>query len=96
MTYAKSLKKNQITVKWKKDTKATGYQIQYSTSKKFTKKGTKIKTVAKNKTASGMVKKLKSGKTYYVRVRAYKTVKVNGKKSELCGSWSKVKVVKVK
>jgi len=96
VTYAKSLKKNRITVKWKKDTKATGYQIQYSTSKKFTKKGTKIKTVAKNKTASGTVKKLKSGKTYYVRVRAYKTVKVNGKKSELCGSWSKVKAVKVK
>ena len=94
MTYAKSLKKNQITLKWKKDTKATGYQIQYSTSKKFTKKGAKIKTVAKNKTASGTVKKLKSGKTYYVRVRAYKTVKVNGKKSELCGSWSKVKQVK--
>ncbi len=47
-------------VKWKKQAKQiTGYRIQYSTSKKFTKKTTKAAEIKKNKTTSKSIKKLK-------------------------------------
>ena len=65
---------NGFTVKWKKKS-CTGYQIQYSTSKKFTSKTSKTVKVTKPKTTSKTVKKLKAKKKYYVRVRSYKTVK---------------------
>lgn len=79
-----------LTAKWKKDTRATGYQIQYSTDKKF-RKNVKSVTVSKNKTTSKTISKLKKGKTYYVRVRAYKTINVNKKSKKLYGSFSSVK-----
>ena len=71
-----------------------GYQVQYSTDKKF-KKNTKTVTIKKNKTST-TVKKLKANKKYYVRVRTYKNVKVNGKTKKVYSSWSKVKSVKTK
>ena len=75
-------------VKWKKQKKnITGYQIQYSTNKKFKKKATVIKTIKKKSVTQLTVKKLKSKKKYYVRIRTYKTVK--GKK--YCSAWSKSK-----
>lgn len=95
VTYAKSLKAGQLTLKWKKDTKATGYQIQYSTSSKFTKKTTKTITSKKNKTSSRTIKKLSGGKKYYVRIRAYKTMKINGKKTNKYGAWSRRKAVAI-
>ena len=95
VTYAKSLKAEQLMLKWKKDTKATGYQIQYSTSSKFTKKTTKTITIKKNKTSSRTIKKLSCGKKYYVRVRAYKTTKINGKKTNKYGAWSRRKAVAI-
>lgn len=79
-----------LVVKWKKDAKATGYLVQYSTDKKF-KRGVKQKTVSKNKTASCTLTKLKQGKKYYVRIRAYKAIKVNGKKQMLKGDWAEAK-----
>ena len=80
-----------FTVKWKKQsTQTTGYQIQYSTSSKFS--NAKTVTVSKNKTTSKTVSKLKAKKKYYVRVRTYKTV--NGKK--IYSSWSKAKAVTTK
>ena len=96
VTYAKSLKAKQLTVKWKKDTKATGYQIQYSTSNRFTAKTTKTITVKKNRTTSQTIKKLSAGKKYYVRVRAYKTMKISGKNVNKYGAWSARKTVSVK
>ena len=87
----KSAKSKNMVVKWKKDTKATGYVIQYSTDKKF-KKGVKTVTITKNKTTSRTIGKLKGGKNYYVRVCTYK--KSNGKQTK--GSYSAVKSVKVK
>ena len=76
-----------MVVKWKKTATAKGYQVQYSTSRKF--KSKKTKTTGKT---SLTIKNLKKKKTYYVRVRAYKTV--NGKKSY--GKWSSVKKIKIK
>lgn len=86
-----------FTVKWKKQaSQTTGYQIQYSTSKKFTKKTTKSVTIKKNKTTKATVKKLKSKKKYYVRIRTYKNVKLNGKTVKVYSSWSKAKTVTTK
>lgn len=82
--------KKKFTVQWKKDKKADGYQVQYSTDKKF-KKNVKSVNVSKKNTKA-TVKKLKKGKTYRVRVRSYK--KINGKK--YYSGWGKVKSVKVR
>ena len=82
--------KKKFTVQWKKDKKADGYQVQYSTDKKF-KKNVKSVNVSKKNTKT-TVKKLKKGKTYRVRMRSYK--KINGKK--YYSGWGKVKSVKVK
>ena len=85
-------KSKSFVVKWKKQKSVSGYQIQYSTNKKFTKKTTKMKTVKKASATSLTVKKLKAKKTYYVRVRTYKTVK--GK--QIVSKWSKAARVKTK
>lgn len=89
--------KKGFTVKWKKQTdQITGYMIQYSTNKKFSKKGTKLLTVGNSKASSKKVKKLKGGKKYFVRICTYKTVQSGGKTVTLCSRWSKGKTVKVK
>lgn len=80
-----SAKDNGFTVKWKKKTKITGYQIQYSTNSKF-KKGNKSIKIKNAKTISKKITKLKAAKKYYVRIRTYK-----GKKYS---KWSKVKSIK--
>lgn len=86
-----SKKKAQMTVKWKRDSKVTGYQIVYSTKKNF--KGAKTITIKSNKiTSKTITSKLVKGKKYYVKVRAYKTVK--GKK--ITGPYSNTKTVTVK
>ena len=84
-----SAKDNGFMVKWKKKTKITGYQIQYSTSSKFSKKSTKTVKVKKAKTTSKKIADLKSSKKYYVRVRTYK----NSKKKTDYSAWSKKKSV---
>ena len=76
---------------WSKTAGVKGYQIQLATDKKF-KKNKKSITIKKQKTTKTTVKKLKSKKKYFVRVRTYKTV--NGKK--VYSSWSKIKSVKTK
>ncbi len=81
--------KRQLKVKWKKVT-AAGYQVQYSRKKNFSSK--RILTVSGRKKAQKKITKLRSGRRYYVRVRAYKTI--NGQK--YYGKWSTVKNKKVK
>jgi len=83
-------KKKAFTVKWKKVSVATGYQIQYSTNKNF--KSKKSVTVKSAKNVTKTVKKLKGNKKYYVRIRAYKTYKDKNYYS----AWSAVKSVKTK
>lgn len=82
--------KKGFTAKWKKGSGITGYELQYSTSSKFSK--AKTKKVAKAKTSSKKVTGLKAKKKYYVRIRAYKTVK----KEKYVSGWSKPKTVKTK
>lgn len=88
--------KKSFKASWKKVSGVTGYEIQYSTSKKFPKKTTKTVTVKGATKTSNTVKKLKSKKRYYVRVRAYKTVKVKNKKYNVYSPWSTIKSVTVK
>ncbi len=79
--YLKKGGKKTAKISWSKVSGAKGYQVKYSTSKKFKKAKTKTKTVRKNKvTLKKLIKK-----KYFVKVRAYK--KVSGKK--VYGKWSK-------
>lgn len=89
-TKVKTNGKKKIKVSWKKDKKASGYEITYSTKKSF--KGKKTIVVKSNKTTSKVVKKLTSKKKYFVKVRSYKQVG----KTKTYGAYSKVKTVKVK
>lgn len=77
-------KNKTITVKWKKKTGITGYQIQYSTNSKFKKNNKKIK-IKNSKTVSKKITGLNPTQKYYVRIRTYK-----GKKYS---SWSKKKCI---
>jgi len=81
-----------FTVKWKKVSGVTGYQVQYSTSSKFSSKTSKTATAKKDKTTAKTVSGLKSKTKYYVRVRTYKT---RGKKKKY-SSWSSAKSVTTK
>lgn len=89
-TKVKANGKKKIKVSWKKDKKASGYEITYSTKKSF--KGKKTIVVKSNKITSKVVKKLTSKKKYFVKVRSYKQVG----KTKTYGTYSKVKTVKVK
>ena len=71
---AKSSASKKLKVTWEKDTNATGYKIQYSTSSSFAAANTKSVTVKSNKTVTKTLSGLISKKKYYVRVRTYKTV----------------------
>lgn len=87
---AKSTSKKKIKASWSKVGGASGYQVMWSTYKNFSKnyktKSVKAKYLSKTVTAA------QSKKTYYVRVRAYKTI--NGKK--VYSQWSNTKKVKTK
>jgi hypothetical protein len=74
-------------VTWKKVSGATGYEVQYASNKKMKNAVTKTSTGTSMK-----LKKLKSGKTYYVKVRAYTTTS-SGK---VYGQYSKVKKIRIK
>jgi len=83
--------KKALTVSISKKTKqVTGYEIQYATNKKFSK--AKKATIKSYKTTKTTLKKLSAKKTYYVRVRTYKTVG----KTKYYSGWSTVKYKKTK
>ena len=85
---AKSKAKKKINVTWKKVKKATGYQVQVSNKKNF-KKVIFKKDLKKTKLTIKS-KKIKSKKTYYVRVRAYATYKdKNNKTVKVYSKWNK-------
>ena len=87
---ALKLKGKKILVRWKTVDGASGYEIQYATSKKFKKP----KTVKAGSASASSIKtgKVKKKKTYYVRVRAYKDV--DGVR--VYSSWSKTKKLRIK
>ena len=84
-------KKRTLKVIWKKVSGARGYEIKLATNRKFTKNKRTVNKksgLATNKT----IKKLISGKKYFVKIRAYTIVK--GKKQY--SKWSKIKSTKIK
>lgn len=83
----KSVSEKGVKITWNKVKTAKGYQIKYSAKKNMTD----AKTVTSG-ALSKKITKLKSGKRYYFKVRAYKTA--DG--SRIYGEWSSVKSVKVK
>lgn len=78
-----------MTVKWGKNSKASGYIVQYGLKSSF--KGAKTVTLSKATLISKTIAKLTKGKVYYVRVRAFK--KVSSKK--YYSAWSAAKKVKI-
>ena len=84
------VKGKKVTLKWKKNSKATGYEIYRATKKNGKYK--KIRTIKKASAATFTDSKVKKGKTYYYKVRAYKTVKGN----KANGKFSAVRKVKIK
>ena len=78
-------------MKWKKLAGVSGYELEYSTSSKFTVSTTK-KVVLKSSASTKTISKLKAGKKYYVRIRAYKSM--GGKK--YYGAFGKASVITVK
>jgi hypothetical protein len=99
---AKAKKGNKASISWKKNKKADGYEIAWSTTKKFTKKTTKThkftKEQANKSTIKKAIKKLKKGKTYYFRIRTYKNLMnyTEMKTVTVYGKWSAKKKVTVK
>lgn len=91
LSKATNVKGKKVKVTWKKVSGAAGYQIVIATNKKFTS-GKKTITVKSGKITSKTISKLKKKKTYYVKVRAYKTSKGN----KVWGNYSNVKKVTVK
>ncbi|WP_051588829.1 leucine-rich repeat protein [Ruminococcus sp. NK3A76] len=86
---AKSPKTRQLKVTYSKVSGVTGYQVTYSTSSKFTKATTKsVNASGTSKT----IAKLTKGKTYYVKVRSYKTIG----KTKYYSGYSAVKKVRIK
>ncbi|WP_029318920.1 fibronectin type III domain-containing protein [Butyrivibrio sp. AE3004] len=83
--------KKSVKISWKKQSKdIKGYEIQYSLDKKF-KKNVKTISVNSEKVTSKNIKKLKSGKKYYIRIRTFK----KSGKNKIYSKWSSAKSVKV-
>jgi len=80
-----------MKVTWRKDSRATGYQLMYSRSRSFSS-GNKTVTLKSYKTTVKTIRKLRSKKYYYVKVRAYK----NYSGSDIYGPYSSTKRVKIK
>lgn len=78
--------KNKLKIAWQKNRKTTGYEIQISTDKKFPAAKTKTKWIKKATTNNYSLKSA-DGKTYYIRIRGYRTA--SGEK--IYSQWSKAK-----
>ena len=89
-----SSRPSEITVKYQTNSQASGYEIMYSTGKKFpdNKKTTFTKKVTNKKTASAELLRVIPNKKYYVKMRSYK--KTGG--TIIYSDWSKVREHKVK
>ncbi len=72
LTKVKNVSGRKMSVKWKKNSRVSGYQIQYAVNRKFS--GAKSKNISGSSKTGATIKGLKKKKTYYVRIRTYKTV----------------------
>lgn len=86
----KSTKKGTVKLSWKKNAKATGYEIYMSNKKSSGYK--KVATIKNNNTVKYIKKKLKSGEKFFFKIRAY----VVKKKVKTFAKYSAVKSITVK
>lgn len=84
----KNIRTRKIIIKWKKDRKVSGYQLQYAKNKNFYY--SKTANISK-KATSVILRYAGKGSRYYIRIRGYKTIKG----TKYYGAWSKVKSCKV-
>ena len=68
----KFLTQDNLKVSWKRNTTVSGYQIRYSTNKKF--KNAKTITVTSNSITSKKLTSVKKGAKYYIRIRGYRSI----------------------
>ena len=90
ITRLQSQKKRWLNIQYRANRNADGYQIQYGTSSNM--KGAKYAAVKNSAIRSYTRKDVKSGATYYVRVRTFNIV--NGKR--IYSDWSGIKRMRVK
>lgn len=81
-----------VTARWTKDSSVTGYQVVIATNSSFTK-NKKTVIIGKNSTASYKFTKLKKGTRYYIKIRSYKTIKVDGRSAKMYSNYSSVKSI---
>lgn len=96
-TKIKSLKSNKgkVTVKWQEQSEKTdGYQVQYGLKSDLSDK--KNLSVSGSKNTSAVIEKLTTGKIYYVAVRTFKIIKVDGKEKRIYSKRSQIKSITVK
>ena len=82
-----NMRGGKIKLRWKRNSGVKGYQITYADNKKF--KRAKKKTTGKN---TFTIKKVKKGKTYYVKIRAYK---LDSAKRKVYGKYSRIQKLKI-
>jgi hypothetical protein len=91
----KAAKKHKVTVSWKKTNAVTGYQIWRAT--KSNGKYTRIATINQAGKVRYTTGKLKKGKRYYFKIRAFTKVRLSTGKTRVCyGKWTKPCSIKVK
>ena len=90
ITSYKNVATRKMVLKWGKNAKATGYQIQYALKSNF--RGVKTATITKNSIVTKTIGSLTKGKTYYIRLRSYKTVD----KKKYYSTWSATRKVTIK
>lgn len=85
----KNIKKKKLKISWKKDKRASGYEICTASNSKFKKQK---RYFVKKSSSKKTVSRLKKNKKYWVRMRSYKTV---GSR-KIYSSYSKVKTIKIR
>ncbi|MDD6072496.1 MAG: fibronectin type III domain-containing protein [Clostridiales bacterium] len=81
-----------LLLKWKRAKGIKGYEIQISSDEQFKKAFTSTHKVSKDVVSKKFTtlkkKNLAKGNQYYVRIRAYKTKKYDGKTMTIRGAWT--------
>ena len=87
--------KKSITVKWKADSSVSGYQVMLAENASFSA-GVKTAMVNSSSTASCQFVNLKAGKVYYVKLRAFKDIRVDGRSARMYSGYTGSKSAKAK
>lgn len=89
----KKASSTKVKVSWNNISGESGYEIYKSTKKT---KGFKLAKRVTSATAKSATFKVTKKKTYYYKVRAFKTIKISGKSYRVYGPWSSVKSYKLR